>query len=98
MSTGTINSLSWTTSTYNLVWRSVPKLQQAVGIVVIFVAEKFYHDSTFKYYNIHNNNMQGEPGVDYDEPNLDPLVCDLCKKQFDSLDTLGEHQKKYHNM
>jgi hypothetical protein len=26
------------------------------------------------------------------------LVCDLCKKQFDSLDTLGEHQKKYHNM
>ena len=42
--------------------------------------------------------MQGEPGVDYDEPNLDPLVCDLCKQQFDSLDTLGEHQKKYHNM
>lgn len=42
--------------------------------------------------------MQGEPGVDYDEPNLDPLVCDLCKQKFDSLDTLGEHQKKYHNM
>ncbi len=42
--------------------------------------------------------MQGEPGVDYDEPNLDPLVCDLCKQQFDSLNTLGEHQKKYHNM
>jgi hypothetical protein len=42
--------------------------------------------------------MQGEPGVDYDDPNLDPLVCDICKQRFDSLDTLGEHQKKYHNM
>ena len=42
--------------------------------------------------------MQGEPGVDYDEPNLNPLVCDLCKQQFDSIDALGEHQKKYHNM
>jgi hypothetical protein len=81
-----------------IVWRSVPKLQQAVRTFVIFIAEKFYYDSTFKYYSIHNYDMQGEPGVDYDEPNLDPLVCDLCKKQFESLDTLGEHQKKYHNM
>jgi hypothetical protein len=42
--------------------------------------------------------MQGEPGVDYDEPNLNPLTCDICNQRFDSLDTLGEHQKKYHNM
>ena len=73
-------------------------MQRVVRTFVIFIAEEFYYDFTFKYYNIHNYNMQGEPGVDYDEPNLDPLVCDLCKKQFESLDTLGEHQKKYHNM
>ena len=23
---------------------------------------------------------QGEPGVDYDDANLNPLICDLCKK------------------
>ena len=57
-----------------------------------------FGNSTLKYYIFPLTNMQGEPGVDYDEPNLDPLVCDLCKQKFDSLDTLGEHQKKYHNM
>jgi len=41
---------------------------------------------------------QGEPGVDYDDPNLNPLICDLCKETFDSLDKLGEHQKKEHTM
>jgi hypothetical protein len=60
MSSRTIHSvLSWATCTHNVVWRSVPKLQQAVGTVVIFIAEKFYHDSTFKYYNIHNNLYAG---------------------------------------
>jgi hypothetical protein len=37
---------------------------------------------------------QGEPGVDYDEPNLNPLICDICKQEFDSLDKLGEDQKQ----
>ena len=41
---------------------------------------------------------QGEPGVDYDDTNLNPLTCDLCKKTFDSLDKLGEHQKREHDM
>src|SRR5918999_3308142 len=41
---------------------------------------------------------QGEPGLDYDDPNLNPLVCDICNKSFDSLDKLGEHQKKEHDM
>ena len=30
--------------------------------------------------------MQGEPGVDYNDSNLNPLVCDLCKMKFNSLD------------
>jgi hypothetical protein len=37
---------------------------------------------------------QGEPGVDYDDVNLNPLICDLCKKTFDSLDKLGELKNK----
>ena len=41
---------------------------------------------------------QGEPGVDYNDNNLNPLVCDLCKRTFDSLDKLGEHQKVEHDM
>ena len=41
---------------------------------------------------------QGEPGVDYDDANLNSLICDLCKKTFDSLDKLGEHQKQQHDM
>jgi hypothetical protein len=41
---------------------------------------------------------QGEPGVDYDDPNLNPLVCDICKMKFESLDELGEHQKQKHDM
>jgi hypothetical protein len=41
---------------------------------------------------------QGEPGVDYNEPNLNPLTCDICRKSFDSLDKLGEHQKREHDM
>ena len=41
---------------------------------------------------------QGEPSVDYDDANLNPLICDLCKKTFDSLDKLGEHQKQEHDM
>jgi hypothetical protein len=42
--------------------------------------------------------MQGEPGVVYNDSNLNPLVCDLCKTKFKSLDELGEHQKEKHNM
>jgi hypothetical protein len=42
--------------------------------------------------------MQGEPGVDYNEPNLNPLTCDICNQKFDSLDKLGDHQKKAHDM
>ena len=41
---------------------------------------------------------QGEPGLDYDDANLNPLICDICKQTFDSLDKLGEHQKQKHNM
>ena len=41
---------------------------------------------------------QGEPGVDYDDPNLNPLVCELCNLKFKSLDELGEHQKVAHDM
>jgi hypothetical protein len=41
---------------------------------------------------------QGEPGLDYDDANLNPLVCDICRKSFDSLDKLGEHQKQEHDM
>jgi len=26
------------------------------------------------------------------------LICDLCKETFDSLDKLGDHQKKVHSM
>jgi hypothetical protein len=29
---------------------------------------------------------------------LNPLICDICKKTFDSLDKLGEHQKQEHDM
>jgi hypothetical protein len=47
----------------------------------------------------HISNMdQGEPGLDYDDANLNPLVCDICRKSFDSLDKLGEHQKQEHDM
>jgi C2H2-type zinc finger protein len=41
---------------------------------------------------------QGEPGVDYNDANLNSLVCDICSRSFDSLDKLGEHQKKEHDM
>ena len=41
---------------------------------------------------------QGEPGLDYHDPNLNPLVCDICRQMFDSLDKLGEHQKVAHDM
>jgi hypothetical protein len=41
---------------------------------------------------------QGEPGIDYVDENLNPLICDICKKTFDSLDKLGEHQKQEHDM
>ena len=41
---------------------------------------------------------QGEPGVDYNDPNLNPLECDICKQKFGSLDKLGEHQKVAHDM
>lgn len=37
---------------------------------------------------------QGEPGLDYNDTNLNPLECDICKQKFDSLDKLGEHQNK----
>jgi hypothetical protein len=48
---------------------------------------------------VNRNKMdQGEPGVDYNDNNLNPLICDLCKKTFDSLDKLGEHQKLEHDM
>ena len=42
--------------------------------------------------------MQGEPGVDYNDSNLNPLVCNLCKMKFKSLGELGEHQKEKHDM
>ena len=45
-----------------------------------------------------SNMDQGEPGVDYEDSNLNPLVCDICNKSFDSLDKLGEHQKQEHDM
>jgi len=41
---------------------------------------------------------QGEPGLDYNDPNLNPLVCDICRQTFDSFDKLGEHQKVEHDM
>jgi C2H2-type zinc finger protein len=41
---------------------------------------------------------QGEPGMDYNDSNLNPLTCDICNKAFDSLDKLGEHQKVAHDM
>ena len=41
---------------------------------------------------------QGEPGLDYNDTNLNPLECDICKQKFDSLDKLGEHQKQAHDM
>jgi hypothetical protein len=41
---------------------------------------------------------QGEPGLDYNDTNLNPLTCDICNKSFDSLDKLGEHQKVEHDM
>lgn len=50
------------------------------------------------YYVTTNMNNQGEPGLDYSDPNLNPLICDLCKKTFRSLDELGEHQKQEHDM
>lgn len=40
----------------------------------------------------------GEQGLDYNDPNLNPLVCDICRQTFDSLDKLGEHQKVEHDM
>ena len=49
-------------------------------------------------YSVLDRMDQGEPGVDYDDPNLNPLKCDLCKKKFNSLDELGEHQKQQHDM
>ena len=36
--------------------------------------------------------MQGEPGVDYDDSNLNPLVCDLCKIKFKSLDEASKRK------
>ena len=41
---------------------------------------------------------QGEPGLDYEDNNLYPLICDLCKRTFDSLYKLGDQQKQEHNM
>jgi C2H2-type zinc finger len=41
---------------------------------------------------------QGEPGLDYNDSNLNPLICDICNKSFDSLEKLGEHQKEEHDM
>jgi C2H2-type zinc finger len=51
----------------------------------------------YQHTNITNMD-QGEPGVDYVDENLNPLICDICKKTFDSLDKLGEHQKQEHDM
>jgi C2H2-type zinc finger len=75
--------------------------------------ENYYSQETLfdcKAWQINNNSNnfisycdithmdQGEPGLDYNDSNLNPLVCDICNKSFDSLDKLGEHQKKEHDM
>lgn len=67
-------------------------------LIVLDLFERTFILFHFYILDTHIIRMQGEPGVDYDDPNLDPLICDICKQRFDSLDTLGEHQKKYHNM
>jgi len=54
--------------------------------------------ATFIRNDVQSIFMQGEPGVDYNDSNLNPLVCDLCKMKFKSLDELGEHQKEKHDM
>lgn len=45
---------------------------------------------------------QGKPGLGYNDPNLDPnlnpLVCDICRQPFHSLDKLSEHQMTKHDM
>lgn len=41
---------------------------------------------------------QGEPGLDYNDPNLNPLVCDICRKTFDGLDKLDERLQVEHDM
>jgi C2H2-type zinc finger len=77
------------------------------------ISKKIPQYSTAKSSSNNNNNInsnhfiqycdisnmdQGEPGLDYDDSNLNPLVCDICNKSFDSLDKLGEHQKQEHDM
>ena len=42
--------------------------------------------------------VKEEPGLEYYNPNLNPLFCDICRETFDSLDKLGEHQKVPHDM
>ncbi len=41
---------------------------------------------------------QGEPGLDYIDSNLNPLVCDICRKTFDGLDKLDERLQVEHDM
>ncbi len=57
-----------------------------------------YDSNNFILHGGINYMDQGEPGLDYNDSNLNPLVCDICNKSFDSLDKLGEHQKSEHDM
>ena len=58
----------------------------------------YFNNNYFIQYCHISNMDQGEPGLDYNDANLNPLVCDICSKSFDSLDKLGEHQKQEHDM
>ena len=72
-----------------------------IACIYILLMQSYTNTTALLYVNnyVNRNKMdQGEPGVDYDDDNLNPLICDLCKRKFDSLDKLGEHQKVEHDM
>lgn len=70
---------------------------QTYPLFIVWVMTNKNNNHFIRYCDISDMD-QGEPGIDYDEPNLNPLVCDICNKSFDSLDKLGEHQKQEHDM
>jgi C2H2-type zinc finger len=80
------------------IYVNARKIQSTKRILALFSRTlKIYNNYFIQYCPIPDMD-QGEPGIDYDEPNLNPLVCDICNKSFDSLDKLGEHQKREHDM